>query len=50
MSLRYMLDTNIISDLVRRLGGTVATRIADVGVNSVLTIAYFDHLRLPRLS
>ena len=31
MPLRYLLDRNIISDLVRRPGGTVATRIADVG-------------------
>ena len=37
MSLRYLLDTNIISDLVRRPGGTVATRIADVGEDSICT-------------
>ena len=37
MPLRYLLDTNIISDLVRRPGGTVATRIADVGENSICT-------------
>lgn len=37
MPLRYLLDTNIISDLVRRPGGTVATRIADVGEDSVCT-------------
>ena len=37
MSLRYLLDTNIISDLVRRPDGTVATRIADVGEDSICT-------------
>jgi tRNA(fMet)-specific endonuclease VapC len=37
MSLRYLLDTNIISDLVRRPGGAVATRIADVGEDSICT-------------
>jgi tRNA(fMet)-specific endonuclease VapC len=37
MSLRYLLDTNIISDLVRRPGGTVATRIVDVGEDSICT-------------
>ena len=37
MSLHYLLDTNIISDLVRRPGGTVATRIAEVGENSIST-------------
>ena len=37
MPLRYLLDTNIISDLVRRPGGTVATRIADVGEDSICT-------------
>jgi len=35
--LRYLLDTNIISDLVRRPGGTVATRIAEVGEDSICT-------------
>jgi tRNA(fMet)-specific endonuclease VapC len=35
--LRYLLDTNIISDLVRRPGGTVATRIAKVGEDSICT-------------
>jgi tRNA(fMet)-specific endonuclease VapC len=34
---RYLLDTNIISDLLRRPGGNVATRIADVGEDSVCT-------------
>ena len=37
MSLRYMLDTNIISDLVRRPGGTVATRIGHVGEDAICT-------------
>jgi tRNA(fMet)-specific endonuclease VapC len=37
MSLRYLLDTNIISDLVRRPRGTVATRIANVGEDSICT-------------
>ena len=37
MSLRYLLDTNIISDLVRRPGGAVATRIVDVGEDSICT-------------
>ena len=37
MPLRYLLDTNIISELVRRPGGTVATRIAEVGEDSICT-------------
>lgn len=37
MPLRYLLDTNIISDLVRRPGGTVATRIGEVGEDSICT-------------
>ncbi len=37
MSLRYLLDTNIISDLVRRPQGEVANRIAEVGEDSVCT-------------
>jgi len=37
MSLRYLLDTNIISHLVRRPDGTVATRIFDVGEDSICT-------------
>lgn len=37
MSLRYLLDTSIISDLVRRPGGTVAIRIAAVGENLICT-------------
>jgi tRNA(fMet)-specific endonuclease VapC len=35
--LRYLLDTNIISDLVRRPAGTVAKRIADVAEESICT-------------
>ena len=37
MSLRYLLDTNIISELVRRPGGTVATRIVHVGEDLICT-------------
>ena len=37
MSLRYLLDTNIISDLVRRPRGVVASRIAEVGEDSICT-------------
>lgn len=37
MSLRYLLDTNIISDLVRRPRGQVASRIAEVGEDSIGT-------------
>ena len=38
MSLRYLLDTNIISDLVRRPRGKVASRIAEVGEDSYLVV------------
>lgn len=34
---RYMLDTNILSDLIRNPQGRVARRIAKVGENSVCT-------------
>lgn len=34
---RYMLDTNIISDLVRNPQGSVAKRIAKVGENNICT-------------
>lgn len=34
---RYLLDTNIISDLVRQPQGRVAQRIAEVGDRQVLT-------------
>ena len=37
MSLRYLLDTNIISDLIRRPQGTVAQRITKLGEASVCT-------------
>lgn len=36
-SLSYLLDTNILSDLVRNPGGVVATRISRVGEDSVCT-------------
>jgi tRNA(fMet)-specific endonuclease VapC len=35
--MRYLLDTNIISDLIRNPGGMVAQRIIDVGQANVLT-------------
>jgi len=35
--LRYLLGTSIISDLVRRPGNTVVTRIAEVGEDSICT-------------
>jgi len=35
--LRYLLDTDVISDLVRRPGGRVATRIAEVGEDTICT-------------
>ena len=34
---RYLLDTNIISDLMRNSRGTVAKRIAKVGEDSICT-------------
>lgn len=34
---RYLLDTNIISDLVRNPRGSIAARIADVGEETVCT-------------
>lgn len=37
MSFRYLLDTNILWDVVRRPSGIVATRIADVGEESICT-------------
>lgn len=37
MSLRYLLDTNVVSDLVRSPKGQVAGRIAEVGEASVCT-------------
>lgn len=37
MALRYLLDTNMLSDLIRHPQGTVATRIASEGENTVCT-------------
>ncbi len=37
MSLRYLLDTNIISDLIRRPQGTVARQITKLGETTVCT-------------
>jgi tRNA(fMet)-specific endonuclease VapC len=37
MALRYLLDTNILSDLVRHPQGTVASRIAKTGEDTVCT-------------
>ena len=37
MPLRYLLDTNILSDLIRDPQGTVAKRIASVGEATVCT-------------
>lgn len=37
MALRYLLDTNIVSDLVRRPQGPVSNRIAKVGEDSICT-------------
>ena len=37
MSVRYLLDTNIVSDLVRHPRGKIAAKIAAVGENSVAT-------------
>jgi len=34
---RYLLDTNILSDLVRNPAGIVATRIREVGEDSICT-------------
>jgi tRNA(fMet)-specific endonuclease VapC len=34
---RYLLDTNIISDLVRNPQGQIAERIASIGEESVCT-------------
>ena len=35
--LRYLLDTNIVSDLVRNPGGRCATRVAAVGESNICT-------------
>jgi len=37
LTLRYLLDTNMLSDLIRQPQGTVANRIASVGENTVCT-------------
>jgi len=37
LALRYLLDTNMLSDLIRQPQGTVANRIASVGENTVCT-------------
>lgn len=37
MTLRYPLDTNMLSDLIRHPQGTVANRIASVGETTVCT-------------
>lgn len=37
MSRRYLLDTNIVSELFRRPHGAVASRISAVGVESICT-------------
>lgn len=37
VALRYLLDTNIVSDLARHPRGVVASRIAEVGEASVCT-------------
>ncbi|MCP5245996.1 MAG: type II toxin-antitoxin system VapC family toxin [Burkholderiales bacterium] len=37
MSLRYLLDTNILSDLVRKPRGIIAEKISDVGEDAVCT-------------
>eukprot|EP01034_Spumella_vulgaris_P008073 gene8073-10274_t len=33
----YLLDTNILSDLIRHPDGAVATRIADIGEDAIVT-------------
>ena len=37
MALRYLLDTNTVSDLIRHPQGTVASRISSAGENTVCT-------------
>jgi tRNA(fMet)-specific endonuclease VapC len=37
MALRYLLDTNILSDLIRHPQGTVASRIVTAGEDTVCT-------------
>jgi tRNA(fMet)-specific endonuclease VapC len=35
--MRYLLDTNVVSDLVRQPGGRIAARIAEVGESAICT-------------
>jgi tRNA(fMet)-specific endonuclease VapC len=35
--MRYLLDTNVLSEMMKRPNGIVAKRIAEVGENSVCT-------------
>ena len=45
---RYMLDTNIISDLIRKPQGKAARRIARVGENNICTsVIVAAELRFP---
>ena len=37
MTMRFLLDTNIVSDLVRHPRGTISDRIAEVGEEHVCT-------------
>jgi len=37
VTMRFLLDTNIVSDLVRHPHGRIATRIAEVGETRVCT-------------
>lgn len=37
MPLRYLLDTNVVSDLIRHPQGTVASRISSAGEDTVCT-------------
>ena len=37
VALRYLLDTNLLSDLIRHPQGTVANRIASVGQDTICT-------------
>ena len=37
MSLRFLLDTNIVSDLVRQPQGRVAAKLAEVGEDAIAT-------------
>jgi hypothetical protein len=37
--MRYLLDTNMVSDLVRNPQGKVAARLAHIGEESVCTVS-----------